>query len=424
LRVKEIPPRGSSRVWVAAVLATALLTLVGVLTGVESTARVAPQSALGVALGPRLPVTAGHRGLVTPADALLRAAQAAEVGMPAGIVRTVGTHFVVDGQPWRFVGFNDYKLTSQTYTGYTCGGQHTDTEIAADFAAMHQLGVTVVRTWFFQSFIAGRDWSAFDRVLTDAGRNGIRVIPVLSNQWGSCENYNHTPQQYKTLTWYRSGYANQADYGMPMTYADYAAAVAQHYAGDSRIAFWQLMNEAEAEDSKAGTCEEHAAAAALRSFADRMTAIVKAADPYHLVSLGTTGDGGHCGVAGSDYQYVHGGAIDVCEYHDYLAVPEAGPRVNLCAGLQKPMFAGERGFSADLGTGAVTSATLARRARFFAQDIQATLGSDACQGYLIWSWSERGSVSFDVGTTDPAAGVIRQPSLTSPEAVYLAVSAQ
>ena len=58
------------------------------------------------------------------------------------------------------------------------------------------------------------------------------------------------------------------------------------------------------------------------------------------------------------------------------------------------------------------------------EDIQATLGSDACQGYLIWSWSEGGSVSFDVSTSDPTAGVIRQPALTSPEAVYLAVSAQ
>ena len=59
------------------------------------------------------------------------------------------------------------------------------------------------------------------------------------------------------------------------------------------------------------------------------------ADPYHLVSLGTTGEG-HCGLVGADYQYVHAGAVDICEYHDYSAAPETAPRVNLCAGLQKP----------------------------------------------------------------------------------------
>ena len=425
MKVKDIPSRGSSRVWAAAVLATALMTVVGVLMGVDSPARTTPQPTLGVAIGPRLPMAAGHRGLLTPVDALQRAAQQAELGMPPGIVRTVGTHFVVDGQPWRFLGFNDYKFTSQTYAaGFTCGGQHSDSELAADFVAMHQLGVTVVRTWFFQSFVAGRDWSAFDRVLAAAGRNGIRVIPVLANQWGSCENFNHTQQQYKTLGWYRSGYADHADYGMPMSYADYATAVAKHYAGDSRIAFWQLMNEAEALDSQGGVCHEQAAAKAIRSFADHMTGVVKAADPYHLVSLGTSGDG-HCGISDGDYEFVHAGAVDVCEYHDYTAFPAPAARSNACAGLQKPLFAGERGFKADLGSGAVTPDTLNRRARYFAADIQAALGSDACQGYLIWSWSEGRSVSFDVSRNDPAAGLIQQSAgLVSPEAVYLAVSGQ
>ena len=420
--MSRIPPRWTLRVWLVAACATALATL-------EATSLMPPQTypgsqpRFGVASGPPEPVFAAHRGLLTAVGALRSAAAQAEVGMRPGIVRAVGTHLVVDGQPWRFLGFNDYQLTSQTYAaGFTCGGQHTDAAVAADFADMHRLGVTVVRTWFFQSFVAGRTWTAFDRVLADAAKNSIRVIPVLSTQWGDCENFNHAPLAYKSLAWYRSDYMTQPDYGMPLSYHDYAVMVAQHYAGDPRIAFWQLMNEAEAADSRGGGCNEHDAAATLRAFADNMTAAVKSADPYHLVSLGTSG-GGQCGSVGADYAYINGGSIDICEYHDYATTPVTAPRVNLCSGLQKPLFVGERGFKADLGSGAVTSQTLQQRARYFATDIQGSLGADACQGYLLWSWSRGPSVSYDVSPSDPTAAVlVSAMSLASAEAVYLAVT--
>jgi mannan endo-1,4-beta-mannosidase len=420
--VSRIPPRWRLRVWLVAACATALATL-GATSLVPVQTNAGSQPRFGVASGPHEPVFAAHRGLLTAVGALRSAAAQAEVGLPPGIVRTVGTHLVVDGQPWRFLGFNDYKLTSQTYAaGFTCGGEHPDAAVAADFAAMHRLGVTVVRTWFFQSFVAGRTWAAFDRVLADAAQNGIRVIPVLSTQWGDCENFNHAPLAYKSLAWYQSDYLTHADYGMALPYHDYAVMVAHHYAGDPRIAFWQLMNEAEAADSQGGRCHEQNAAKTLRAFADNMTAAVKSADPSHLVSLGTSG-GNQCGTAGADYTYINGGSIDICEYHDYATTPVSAPRVNPCSGLQKPLFVGERGFKADLGTGAVTPETLQQRARYFATEIQSSLGSDAFQGYLLWSWSIGPSVSYDVSPSDPTAAVlVNAMPLATPEAVYLAVA--
>ncbi|MDQ6691765.1 MAG: cellulase family glycosylhydrolase, partial [Candidatus Dormibacteraeota bacterium] len=354
------------------------------------------------------------------AEQLSGRAVVASRNAPAGIIRATGTHLVLDGEPWRFVGFNDYQLTSQSYSGYTCGGQHSDAEVAFDFAQMHRLGATVVRTWFFQSYVAGRNWSAFDRVLTNAARYGIRIIPVLSNQWGTCEDYNRTPVRYKTLAWYRAGYRTDLDYGMPLSYRTFALAVARHYAGDARIAFWQLMNEAEAADSLAGRCQEAAAAGALRRFGDDMAGSLKAVDPDHLVSLGTIG-GGQCGTAGADFPLVHAGSIDMCEVHDYTPTPQSAPRANPCLSLHKPMFIGERGFVADLGTGSTTPQTLTTRARYVKADIAGAFAEDACDGYLLWSWTSGSSQSYGVGPGDPAGSVLLTASrtLTTARAVYL-----
>ena len=54
-------------------------------------------------------------GLAQPLNGFLPQAAATSSQAPPGVVRAVGTHLVVDGRPWRFIGYNDYKLTSQTY---------------------------------------------------------------------------------------------------------------------------------------------------------------------------------------------------------------------------------------------------------------------------------------------------------------------
>ncbi len=321
---------------------------------------------------------------------------------PAGFVGAVGTHFVVDGKPWRFVGFNDYQLPSSDQPGaYQCGGTESDAQVEAAFAQMHRIGVTVVRTWFFQSYVAGGRWGAFDRVLHDAAANGIRVIPVLTNQWGTCEGPNDK-SPYKSLDWYLGGYRMRDGY--PLSYRDYALAIAARYANSSTIAFWQLINEAEALNTyNRYDCNAPAAADAIRAFGEDMTAAIKAVDHHHLVSLGTIG-GDQCGTKGPLYQVINSG-VDICEAHDFGPALTA-PQTNPCAAQKKPFFMGERGFPADMKTGSVTPMTLEERAAAFAADMQESFAADGCQGYLIWSWSSGPSRSFDIGPGDPTDAVV------------------
>jgi hypothetical protein len=253
----------------------------------------------------------------------------------------------------------------------------------------------------------------------------VRIVPALTNQWQPCDEPSpSTPE--KELPWYQRGY-QQPEGGYTLSFKQFAVEMATHFANEPTIAFWQLVNEAEAPTSSG--CSETEAAMALRSFADTMAAALHAADPNHLVNLGTQG-AGECGTAGSDYAYVHAGAVDLCEVHDYsnpaLAMP-TGPNslsqdVSDCHGLGKPIFIGEAGIPANVqpdgssGSASVTTTTLDQRAAFFKAKIDAfdTAGG---VGYVIWFKSPFYTIAennADIPDGDPTEAVLRDALLPAP----------
>jgi len=330
----------------------------------------------------------------------------------SGFVSASGTQLFVDGAPWSFTGYNAYWLTS-AHTGHMCGPSLSDQQMSDFFAEIAQnSGSVAVRTWFFQSYGAPSAWWQYDRVLNAAAAHGIKIIPTLVNQWGACE----PGHAYLSLPWYQGGY-KQAGNGYALSYRDFAIAIARHYANNPTIAFWQLVNEAEAASSHGGSCNSVAAAQALRGFADDVSGAMKSVDRHHLINLGTMG-GGQCGTSGSSYQYVNGGNTDICEIHDYAPKAIMGgrtsgtvPDINYCAALNKPLFAGEVGIDASVlpnwsVSGAVTPVTLATRAALFQQKMD-DLFSLGAVGFLIWSKSPTGQSShFMIGTGDPTEAVL------------------
>jgi mannan endo-1,4-beta-mannosidase len=345
-----------------------------------------------------------------------------------------GQRLLLDGHPWRFIGFNDYELSS--LPGRThCGRAVDDETVNSVMQDAEDSGASVIRTWFFQSYYdmsntSGRwrrirpAWTAFDRVLAAAAAHHLLVIPVLVNEWPNCEPSTSA----KGIAFFHTGYTHPA-YGYPLSFKQYAATVARHYADDSTIAFWQLGNELQS-DSPSG-CEEHASADALRAFADQMTTVIKSVDPHHLVSLGTVG-ADQCGLAGGDYQYVYAGRIDVCEYHDYGVATSSIPnganslaeRIQQCRALDKPLFIGESGIPADTNdfgqsTGRITNTSLQLRAGFFDAKITAAFNAGIV-GYVIWdkrqdasnSAINYGSGRYMVGPDDPTNRVTAALSRT------------
>lgn len=345
-------------------------------------------------------------------------------GPASPFVTASGSHLMLGGHVWEFTGYDDYRLPSAS-PGFQCGGPMSDSDVMNALTEMRRhSGATVVRTWFTQSYGGPGNWSQFDRVLADAAAVGVKVIPVLVDEWGSCEPWPNGVQPYRNLAWYQGGYRQTND-GYPLSYRDFAAAMAKHYAGDSTIAFWQLVNEAEASDSMGGPCEEAAANQAIRSFADDVTGVIKANDPNHLVSLGTIGSG-QCGGQGvADYTNLHSGRVDLCEIHDYApgALPGdqwngVASRIDACLAMGKPIFAGEVGIDASVdstwtATGTVTATTLAQRATLFQEKMQAQFGL-GLSGFLVWEKSPGASTGLEVGPGDPLEVVMTNVASSLP----------
>lgn len=335
---------------------------------------------------------------------------------PAGFVTRQGGHLELDGSAFRFTGINVYFANSDG----TCAGPFGSGPRLDEALTLMGPGVTVMRAWFFQTMATTsgvRDWSRFDHTLAVAAAHGVKVVATLANQWADCE----PASGYKDETWYATGYT-QPDPGGTVSYRDFAAEVAARYRDDPTIMAWQLMNEAEVKPSLQGGCSPNAEAL-LESFATDVSGAIKAADPNHLVSLGTIGSG-QCGGASDDYRAIH--AIptnDLCEFHDYdptAAIPGDiwnGMQVRLdqCAQLGKPLFVGESGIRPiDVGGG------LQQRAAVFREKLRAQFDAGAV-GVLLWAWNETGTgqidpASLDIRRSDPVLRVLAgafDPGVTS-----------
>ncbi|MFI6499478.1 hypothetical protein [Nonomuraea typhae] len=315
-----------------------------------------------------------------------------------GFVTRDGTRLTLDGKPYRFAGLNVYNAASDGNCWYTMSLDRS----------MRQMAGNVIRVWFFQRLATKngrRDWRALDNVVATARRHGVKVLPVLTDQWGKCEWSG-----YKTEDWYRDGY-REIDPGGIVSYREWVAEVVHRYRNQRAIALWTLVNEAEAKpDFPSEECGPESTTV-LRDFADDMGAVVKQATSHHLVTLGTMG-GGQCGTADRAYRTVYASPqIDVCEYHDYHEHDQPMPgnqwdglavRLAQCKELGKPMFVGEAGIEARAAGG------LRKRAQAYSAKMAAQFKAGVT-GFVIWGWRDAGRTDgdmFAVGPGDPVIDVL------------------
>lgn len=391
-------------------------------------------------------IIARSRPIVLSVVACLIAGAAS--GATDNVVRSSGAQFTLNDRPYVPVGYNSYRLTSvpdlERPLAYACNDpldKMTAEQLLTHMSDLKAGGATVVRTWFFQSFLVGNrnsvndpiteSWYPFDRVLDAAAARGLKVIPVLVNDEKDCErpkagNQEPAPER-KRIDFYRSvtrsgdpvyaydGHVTlRPERNYRWNFKDYAKHVAERYRsgyvgpsatedGKRRyqtIAWWQLVNEASADtgphDESSGSCpDQNAAAAELTYFTSDMVNVLRTADPDHLVNLGTIGNG-QCGESTSRFDTINASG-DICALHDYYADPRLtlpgdsfnGFSVRLAQCVGKPFFIGEAGIRADAknkdaAAATVTQATLKERARYFDGKIARQVQEKGMDGYLIW----------------------------------------
>jgi mannan endo-1,4-beta-mannosidase len=223
---------------------------------------------------------------------------------PRSFVRTDGTAFVVDGEPFTFVGANVAVMHGPVHRAAL---ETTLDAVVAD-------GATVVRVWALGEYDAtAPEWAdlyAFrrgadvfldaglthlDRVLVACRDRGLRAIVVLANRWG---DYGGLPQY---LRWadvvFEPGEGPLAERLLPLFFASARARslylthvervvgrtntlTGLAYRDDPTIFSWELWNEIAAPPRSRSEL-----VALLEETAERVHAL----DPSHLVSAGHIG---------------------------------------------------------------------------------------------------------------------------------------
>lgn len=253
-------------------------------------------------------------------------------------VSAEGTRFVHAGEPFRYVGFNEYEL----FTTPENFGRDLERELAETIfgevllpgtarrwednvdrqlleAARH--GQTVLRTWAFnrndetsafQRLVDGEvvfqesTFERFDYILDSARRHGIRVIVTLDNYWPDYGGINQAAQ------WL--GLENKLRfYTDPAAIAFYRQYVEKFltrvntvngipYAQDPTVFAWELMNEPRTDCAADPSPDRRycdPTGEVMRQWMSAQASFIKSLAPHHMVSPGgeahgwiPTADGG------------------------------------------------------------------------------------------------------------------------------------
>jgi hypothetical protein len=232
-------------------------------------------------------------------------------------VRRTAETLWLHGAPYSFVGAVSWAVAGTSGGCWTSNYPTPEAALQRTFDDLADMRAWALRLWAFQSYAgaSGTDYTSFERVVTYARRAGVRLILVLENMWGDC-----TQGGQRDDAWFASGY--RAPYGnYALSYRDYVRGLVDHFRSEPTILGWELVHEAQGSDF-----------AALDSFAQDMSALVRATDPNYLISLGTdNGDSGATSRVGnpSNYQRLHAyPQIDWLDVHDFT-----GPEVALIASM-------------------------------------------------------------------------------------------
>ncbi|HET9956019.1 MAG TPA: cellulase family glycosylhydrolase [Polyangiaceae bacterium] len=310
-------------------------------------------------------------------------------------VRRTGTTLSLASQPYRFVGANSWGAA------WAAGGcrisEFPDAESAVTrvFDDLVELNARVLRVWAFQSYagVTGADYSAFERLVSHAKRAGVRLIFVLENQYSDCT------RGARTDDWFRSGYAMSYG-GYTLSYPDYVNQLVQHFRDEPAILAWELLHEGGSDDF-----------AAMDDFVERMSTLIRVADPNHLIAIGVN-NGYSTGTSNqgvnSSYAELHAHpTVDLVDVHDFDAPNESiteqvATNSSIAAALGKPILLGAIGVKLeDPSAAAFERRAASVRAKLTTAYERGFVGALLYDYYPDWRTP---SYNFDSRSGDPLGG--------------------
>ena len=299
----------------------------------------------------------------------------------AGFLQRNGDGLVLDGKPYRSLGFAAYTLTG-------CGSEvPNDAELDSFFASLRPR--SLVRTYAFEPL--GLD--GVDRVVRVAKAHGHLLTLVLTDHDSSCGE----GEVSKTAGFYDSGFRD--------AFLPWVDTVVARYANEPAVGFWEI--------AKAPTDID---AATLRTFFDVVGGEIHHLDAHHLVEPGIHGPWAYGGDDGYE-RIIASAGLDAASFIDYDAASDE--IVNLESSLRvaqkvgKPLllvemsiYAGQTANPSDVMGGAPCVSWDSRRAK-----IEKKLTSAFQQplaGAEVWNWvpGSPAGCGYAVPSNDPLFGLV------------------
>jgi hypothetical protein len=298
---------------------------------------------------------------------------------PANKVTRNGTQLLLNGQPYRMVGFGMWPMAISSWCRPPDYDGRSVVNLAQYLADIRETAphLNSIRVWFFQQFALNNgnwDYSGFDACLSAADAAGFKVIACLEDNWSYERTKSHNPAL--DTTWFDSGYKSTVLTEEKVPYRQYVQQVVTHYAGDPRISFWELGNEMNAITT---------------SFAQDVSGLIKSIDSSALVSTGGVG---------TSSSILALPTIDAGSYHYYSDYGQTGWQSvqQAAANAGKPWYLGEYGVS----TTGIT------RANSVSSLLSSVFAASNSAGVLYWQYSEGSGDQFKVGPGDPVLPVLDQ----------------
>jgi mannan endo-1,4-beta-mannosidase len=246
----------------------------------------------------------------------------ATTAVPAGFVHRQGRTLMLDGSPYRFVGFNAFGMAGcATGTAWSCD------QLDAYFGQLPADAMT--RTWAFAHW----GIAPLDQIVASAEAHQQKLVLSLAEAGSGCE------PSTKDTTWYQSGYRTD--------YLTWVRDVVGRYRDSPAIGMWEIINE----PGHLSTVDEPT----LKAFLDSAAATIKGIDPYHLVESGAMAE---YAPGNADFGLLHSGPdIDVGSLHEYDYSPtdptvisrHLAPTLSALYAQNKPLIVGEVGISSGPG---------------------------------------------------------------------------
>ncbi|KAG2406457.1 Mannan endo-1,4-beta-mannosidase [Vigna angularis] len=310
-----------------------------------------------------------------------------------GFVRRSGTNFVLNNKRFYFNGFNAYWLMLMA------SDPSTRPKVTSVLQQASSHGLTVARTWAFndgayralQVSPGSYDEKVFrglDFVISEAGKNGVRLILSLVNNWKDFGGKN----QYVEWVKQHGEYVNTEDdfFTHPLAkqhFKNHIKAVLTRkntvsgvaYKDDPAIFAWELMNEPRSQHDNSGKV--------IQEWVIEMAGYVKSIDSNHLLEIGLEG------FYGEDRKQINPGlpgsneAAQVAFVDKWLQTHiEDSKNV-----LGKPIVVGEFGKSC-------RSYSVAERDSYLSKMYNAiysnAISGGPCAGGLFWQLMAQGMDSF------------------------------